>query len=246
MSRIYLVGAGPGRADLLTVKAARLLAAADAVLYDRLVSSEVLDLVRPGAELHYVGKQEGEQEAIQSAILSTLEDCARRHDVVVRLKGGDPMVFGRGAEEWAWLAQRGWDVEIVPGVSASIAVPALAGIPPTFRGVAGGFAVVTGHRREGDCQQWAAWAKVDTLIVLMGVGHRDEIAHCLISLGRSASEPVAFIESGTTAYERVIISTLSEVSKGLVDAQPPAVMVIGEVVRLREQLRPLLAAVSAA
>jgi uroporphyrin-III C-methyltransferase len=241
MSRIYLVGAGPGCADLLTVRAARLLASADAVLYDRLVSEEVLELVRPGAELHHVGKREGEQEAIQSLIYEKLEDCAARHEVVVRLKGGDPMVFGRGAEEWAWLARRGWNVEIVPGVSSAIAVPALAGIPPTFRGVAGGFAVVTGHVRDGGCQQWAAWAAVDTLIVLMGVGLRDEIARCLMQHGRRATEPVAFIESGTTARERVIVSTLEEVSAGTVDAQAPAVMVIGEVVRLREQLVPMFA-----
>lgn len=241
MSRIYLVGAGPGRADFLTVRAARLLATADAVLYDRLVSNEVLELVRPGAELHYVGKQEGEQDLIQPLILEKLEDCARRCETVVRLKSGDPMVFGRGAEEWTWLTRRGWDVEVVPGVSSAVAVPSLAGIPPTFRGVAGGFAVVTGHRPEGECQQWASWAKVDTLIVLMGVGHRSEIARCLIEHGRRADEPVAFVENGTTARERVIVSTLGDVADGLVEAHSPAVMVVGEVVNLREQLRPMLA-----
>lgn len=242
MSRIYLVGAGPGRSDLLTVRAARLLGQAGAVLYDRLVSKEVLDLVHPEAELHFVGKSEGEQDLIQPVILEKLEDCARRHQTVVRLKGGDPMVFGRGAEEWHWLAERGWDVEVVPGISSSVAVPSLAGIPPTFRGIAGGFAVVTGHRREGDCQQWSAWARVDTLIILMGVSHRDEIAACLIANGRSAEEAVAFVENGTTPRERVVVSTLGEVAGNRVQVKAPAVMVVGEVVRLREQLRPLLGA----
>lgn len=235
-SAIYLVGAGPGDPDLLTVKAARLLAQAGAVLYDRLVSPEVLALAHPNAELHFVGKHEGEQETIQNEILHLMEDCARRHRIVVRLKGGDPMVFGRGAEEWTWLAQRGWSVEVVPGISSAIAVPSLAGIPPTFRGVSGGFAVVTGHRQEGGCDQWAAYAQVETLIILMGVARRAEIAQCLIRLGRDASQPAAFIENGTTPRERVIVTTLADIAAGLVDVSNPAVLVAGEVVRLREAL----------
>jgi len=241
MSRIYLVGAGPGRADLLTVRAAKILARAGAVLYDRLVSTEVLDLVPPAAELIPVGKEEGRQEEIQARILTQLEECARRHEVVVRLKGGDPMVFGRGAEEWLWLARRGWDVELVPGVSSAIAVPAMAGIPPTLRGVAGGFAVVTGNRKPGSCQQWESYSAVDTLIVLMGVEQRANIAGCLIDAGRSAETPVAFIENGTTPRERVLITTLAGVLQGGIDVSAPAVMVVGAVVKLREQLLPLLA-----
>ncbi|MBI5281915.1 MAG: uroporphyrinogen-III C-methyltransferase [Candidatus Solibacter usitatus] len=233
MGLIHIVGAGPGRADLLTVRAARLLALADAVLYDRLVSAEVLELVRPGAEMHDVGKEEGRQEEVQAHILELLEDCARRHEVVVRLKGGDPRVFGRGGEEWAWLAGRGWDVEVVPGVSSAVAVPALAGIPVTYRGVAGGFAVVTGHRRAGSCQEWAAYAGIDTLVILMGVGQRVEIASCLMRLGKDAGTPVAFIENGTTERERVVETTLGAVAD--VEVSAPAVMVVGEVVRLRRK-----------
>ncbi|MBI5084929.1 MAG: uroporphyrinogen-III C-methyltransferase [Acidobacteria bacterium] len=232
MGIVHIVGAGPGRADLLTVGAARLLAAADAVLYDRLVSSEVLELVRPGAEMHDVGKEEGRQEEIQARILGLLEDCARRHDVVVRLKGGDPMVFGRGAEEWAWLVERGWDVEVTPGVSSAVAVPALAGIPVTYRGVAGGFSVIAGHRKPGSCQEWAAYVGVDTLVILMGVGQREEIASCLIRLGKDSSTPVAVIENGTTERERVVETTLAELAG--VEVSAPAVIVIGEVVRLRQ------------
>jgi uroporphyrin-III C-methyltransferase len=221
---------------LLTVRAARLLAQADAVLYDRLVSEEVLALINPLAELHDCGKETGKQEEIQAETLARLEDCARRHETVVRLKGGDPMVFGRGAEEWLWLAERGWRVDVVPGVSSAVSVPELAGIPVTFRGLSGGFAVVTGHRKHDCCQEWDAYAKIDTLVVLMGVGHRAGIAGCLMEHGRPADEPVAFVERGTTPEERVVISTLAEVAAGRVHAESPAVMVIGEVVRLRERL----------
>lgn len=233
---IYIVGAGPGRADLLTVRAARLLERAGAVLHDRLVSPEVLALVRPGAELIDVGKDEGQQEQVQSEIYALLEDCARRHDTVIRLKGGDPMVFGRGAEEWAWLVERGYQVEVVPGISSAVAVPELAGIPVTYRGIAGGFAVLTGHRTDGACTQWAAYAHVETLVVLMGVGHRAEIANCLMQHGRATDTPVAFIENGTTPRERVVLATLGQVARGATSVQAPAVMVIGDCVSLRDTL----------
>jgi uroporphyrin-III C-methyltransferase len=218
------------------VRAARLLAQAGAVLYDRLVSPEVLELVRPGAELIDVGKDEGQQERIQAAIYAQLEECAGRHKCVVRLKGGDPMVFGRGAEEWAWLVEHGYEVEVVPGISSAVAVPELAGIPLTCRGIAGGFAVLTGHRKDGSCTQWAAYAHVDTLVVLMGVGHRTAIAACLLEHGRAADTPVAFIENGSTPRERVVRSTLSRVARGETSVSAPAVMVIGECVSLRDTL----------
>ncbi len=235
---IHIVGAGPGKADLLTVRAARLLSCAGAVIYDRLVSPEVLALISPDAELHDAGKEEGRQEEIQRHILALLEDCARRHETVVRLKGGDPMVFGRGAEEWAWLMERGYDVEVVPGISAAVAVPEIAGIPVTFRGISGGFAVVTGHRKDGCRQHWQAYAQADTLVILMGVAQRVEIARSLIELGRQAGTPVAFVENGSTPRERVVVSTLGEVARGFVAVSAPAVMVVGECVRLREALKP--------
>ena len=235
---IYLVGAGPGRADLLTLRAARVLAQADVVLYDRLVSPEVLDLVNPQADLLFVGKQDGQQEPIQNAILEELTRQAARHSHVVRLKGGDPMVFGRGAEEWQYLVEKGFEVELVPGISSALSVPSLAGIPPTFRGISTGFAVITGHVREGFNEELARYAQAGTLIILMGTRHRALIAEILIAAGRDPHEPAAFIENGSTPRERIHETILADL--GTVDVQSPAVLVIGQVVRLRERLMPLL------
>jgi len=237
MAKFFLVGAGPGRADLLTLRAARVLGQAHVVLYDRLVSAEVLDLVRPGAKLVYVGKEEGEQSEGQQRIYELFAAYGKGSRNVVRLKGGDPMVFGRGAEEWAWLVERGWNVELVPGISSSLAVPALAGVPVTFRGVASGFAVVTGHAET----RWADYAQVPTLVILMGAGRRAEIARALIESGRPASEPACFVENGTTPRERIVMSELAQVAAGGVAVRAPAVFVVGEVVRVREALQPLLA-----
>ena len=239
--RVCLVGAGPGDPELLTVRAARLLAEADAVLHDRLISPEILALARPDAEVIDVGKEEGQQDSVQPRIHELLEDCARRYSLVVRLKSGDPFVFGRGAEEWAWLAARGFAVEVVPGVSAALSVAALQGIPPTCRGFASGFAVVTGHQAVNDSGFWRRYAGVDTLIILMGVGNRAAIAGALIAAGRRGAEPVAFIENGSTPRERVVLTDLNSVAAGQVEVQAPAVFVCGDVVRCRELLLPALA-----
>jgi uroporphyrin-III C-methyltransferase len=211
------------------------------VLHDRLISPEILALIRPGAEIIDVGKEEGQQESTQFRIHQLLEDCARRHSLVVRLKSGDPFVFGRGAEEWAWLAARGFAVEIVPGVSSALSVAALQGIPPTCRGFASGFAVVTGHQAVSDSGFWRRYAGVDTLIILMGVGNRAAIAGALIAAGRRGAEPVAFIENGSTPRERVVLTDLNSVADGRVEVQAPAVFVCGDVVRCRELLLPALA-----
>lgn len=234
MTRFYLVGAGPGDPELLTVKALRLLQRAGAVLYDRLVSPEILALINPDAERLYTGKGEGEQELVQARIHARLLACAAKYEVVVRLKGGDPMVFGRGAEEMLFLAARGYAVEAVPGISAAIGVPELAGIPVTLRGVARSFAVVTGHAAGGVPEDWSAYRGIDTLVILMGVKHRARIASRLIAAGRSAAEPVAFVERGSTARERVTVTTLGRA--GDVEVEAPAVFVVGEVVKVREQL----------
>ena len=236
--KVYLVGAGPGDPDLLTRKAARILALADVVLYDRLVDDAILELVSPDAELIYVGKRVGEQHKVQETIFELLADHARQGKTVVRLKGGDPLVFGRGAEEWSYLLELGIDVELVPGISSATSVPALAGIPVTYRGISHGFAVVTGHCMEGLIQDWSRYARIDTLVVLMGSRQRVHIAQSLIDAGRDPDQPVAFIENGSTMQQRIVESSLSDVAAGNVNVENPAVFVIGDVVSLRTQLTP--------
>jgi len=234
--KVYLVGAGPGDPDLLTVKARRVLRAADVILYDRLVAPEVLAEARPDAKLLYAGKRAGEQESVQQWIIEQMLHHARRGRIVVHLKGGDPCVFGRGGEEWRTLRERGIEVELVPGLTSAISLPGLAGIPVTFRGVSRAFAVVTGHCQRGSDIDWSRYAGIDTLVILMGVARRARIARALIAAGRPAQEPVAFIERGATAGERIITSSLGAVADGLADVTPPAVFVVGAVVRLRREL----------
>ena len=237
--KLYLIGAGPGDPDLLTLKAARILGECDVVLYDRLVSRAVLRLARPDAQLIYVGKHEGQQDCGQARIFDLIRDRADAGRTVARLKGGDPLIFGRGAEEWRVALEHGIEVELIPGISSALAVPGLAGIPLTYRGVAQSFAVVTAHCREGQNQNWSSYAGIDTLVVLMGVANRTFIAQSLIAAGRSADEPVAFIERGTLPEERVVESSLGAVAAGAVEVQSPAVFVIGQVVTLRRVLSAL-------
>jgi len=227
---IYLVGAGPGDPDLLTVKALRILQQADVVLYDRLISAEVLSCIHPGAVLIDVGKEEGQQHEIQQQIVPMLIEWSAKAQTVVRLKSGDPMVFARGGEELAELLEAGCEVEVVPGLSSALAAPELAGIPLTFRGVARSFAIVTGHGKDGMLQDWSAYGRVDTLIILMGVRKRAAIATELLRVGRPAAEPVAFIERASTPTERRVFSTLGQVAAGETEVENPAVWVVGEVV----------------
>lgn len=234
--KVFLIGAGPGDPDLLTVKAARVLAHCDVVLHDRLVSADILRLARPGAELIYVGKHEGEQDRVQNRIFDLLLRHAEAGKMVVRLKGGDPLVFGRGAEEWALAREHGIEVELVPGVTSAISAPGLAGIPLTYRGISQSFAVITGHCKEGLAQNWADYARVDTLVILMGVKNREYIARALMDAGRAPDEPAAFIERATSEQQRVVITTLREIASGRVAAENPAVFVIGKVVLMRERL----------
>jgi len=239
MGKVYLVGAGPGDPELLTIKAMKVLANADVVLYDRLVSGEVLRFVKPQCKLVYVGKEDGKHTIPQERINELLAYYAGIYESVVRLKGGDPFVFGRGGEEAIFLAVRGIPFEVVPGVSSVYAVPAYGGIPLTFRGIASSFVVVTGHEATGKERRvdWRAFKDIDTIVVLMGVRNRQRIARELISLGRDPSQPVAFVERGTTEDQRVVISTLREVSENPPEVNPPAVMIIGEVVRLHALLK---------
>jgi len=232
-AKVYMVGAGPGDPDLLTRKAARILAQAEVVIFDNLVSPEILSLANPNARFVHARKQRGQQEEVQAEIYAWYLRLREAGGPVVRLKSGDPMVFGRGAEELEFLTRHGFDVEVVPGVSAVTAAPALAGIPLTYRGVATSFTVLPGHRQAVKEVDWPAYRHAGTLVVLMGVNNRTAIANCLINGGRPAGDPVAFLQFASTERERVIESTLEEVARGEVDVAPPAVFVIGEVVRLR-------------
>jgi len=239
MGKVYIVGAGPGDPELLTLKALRLIKSADVILYDRLINQEILLFAKPDCELVYVGKEDGKHTIEQEKINELLLKYAHTREVVVRLKGGDPFIFGRGGEEALFLAEHGIEFEVVPGVSSFYSVPAYAGIPITFRGISSSFAVITGHedpRKERSSIDWESLKGINTLIVLMGVSRRKEIARRLIEIGRDPKEPVAFIENGTTERQRVILTDLYELSTNPPEVSPPAIMVVGEVVRLREKL----------
>ncbi len=232
-AKVYLVGAGPGDPDLLTRKALRILEQADVIIYDRLVSKEVLSLANPFARLVYAGKRKGEQDEVQGEIFSAFLEHAQESKTVVRLKSGDPTVFGRCGEEMAFLHEHGIEAEVVPGVSSALAAPASAGIPLTLRNVATSFTVIAGHRESISSIDWSAYSRINTLIILMGVENRAAIAQSLLDAGRSPGESVAFIESASTGRERVVESTLLEVRNGRVQVDSPAVIVIGDVVNYR-------------
>ena len=239
---VFLVGAGPGDADLLTVRAARLLSHADVVVHDRLIEPSVLALVRSDAELIDVGKEPGNSVS-QSMINDLLISLGQRHANVVRLKGGDPFVFGRGGEEMLALREAGVACEVVPGVTSAFSGPLAAGIPVTHRGLARGVTVVTGHVADDDDGYFRRLANPDlSLIVLMGVGHRARIARQLIEGGRDNDTPVAVIESAWTERQRVTRAVLHEL-RGL-DVSSPAIIVVGACAAL--DVRAMLAeAVSA-
>ena len=237
---VALVGAGPGDPGLLTIRGRRLLRRADVVVYDRLVDPRLLALAPPGARRVFVGKAGGHHAVEQTAINELLVLHARRGRRVVRLKGGDPFVFGRGGEEAEALVAAGIPFEVVPGVTSAVAVPAAAGIPVTHRDVASSFAVVTGHEStRGRRVDWARLAgAVDTLVVLMGLASLPRIARELVAAGRLASTPAAVVQAGTTADQRIVTGTLADIAERAAAArlEPPVTVVIGEVVALRRRL----------
>jgi uroporphyrin-III C-methyltransferase len=228
---VALVGAGPGDPELLTVRAARLLAAAEVVVHDALVSDDVLALASPSAELIDVGKRPGRGVA-QELTNVLLVDLARQGKRVVRLKGGDPFVFGRGGEEAIALAEAGFACEVVPGITSAVAAPAAAGVPVTHRGLSAAFTVVTGHRQDGnEVVNWRALAQVGgTVVILMGIAHRATIAAELIAGGTPADTPVAVIHRASTADQIVVRCRIDELGDATVDS--PATIVIGAVAAL--------------
>ena len=248
---VSLVGAGPGDPALFTVGGVARVAEADVVVYDRLANPVLLRYARPDAELVYAGKTPERHTMSQGEINALLVARAREGKRVVRLKGGDPFVFGRGGEEADVLAAADVPFEVLPGVTSAIAAPAYAGIPVTHRGIASSFAVITGRGEDGsqptevnkEQSTTINWARIangaDTLVFLMGVGAIEEIAEQLIAHGRDASTPVAVVEWATMSSQRTIAGTLATIAADvrMAGVQPPAVTVVGEVARLRERLR---------
>jgi uroporphyrin-III C-methyltransferase len=239
--KVFLVGAGPGDPQLLTLKAVEVLREAEVVVYDRLVSETILKLAPEDAEKIYVGKSSEKHELSQEKINELLVDKAVDGKRVVRLKGGDPFVFGRGGEEAEALADSNIAFEVVPGVTSVVAAPAYAGIPLTHRDYASSVAVVTGHQA-ADAESPIDWGRlagsVDTIVVLMGVGSLESTAKALMEGGLSSDMPVAVIEWGTLKKQRSLIASLGTIAEEAREknVKPPAVIVIGEVVNLGSKL----------
>lgn len=239
--KVFLVGAGPGDPKLLTLRAAEVLREADVIVYDRLVSESILKLTPKNAEKIYVGKSAEKHELSQEKINELLVNKALDGKRVVRLKGGDPFLFGRGGEEAEALADNKIDFEVVPGVTSAVAAPAYAGIPLTHRDYASSIAVVTGHQA-ADAKTPIDWRKlagsVETIVVLMGVGSLEFTAKNLMEGGLNPNMPVAVIEWGTLEKQRSLIGKLGTIAKEAKEenVKPPAVIVIGEVVNLGRKL----------
>jgi uroporphyrin-III C-methyltransferase len=238
--QVWLVGAGPGDPGLLSALALHALAHADVVVYDALVDSRILDLARPGAVLDYAGKRGGRPSPSQPDISARLVRLARASKRVLRLKGGDPCVFGRGAEEALALAAAEIPFRIVPGITAGIGGLAYAGIPVTHREINSAVTFVTGHNSDGtvpDGLDWSAIARgVPVLVLYMALKHLPNIVERLIAGGRAPGEAVAIVSRATTPVQRVLVSTLGGVVADSIGCETPAIIVVGEVVRLRAGL----------
>ena len=240
--KVYVVGAGPGDPELLTLKAVRLIREADVVVYDRLIPREALDYTRPGAELVYAGKAPGRHALRQEEINRLLYSKACEGKTVVRLHGGDPYVFGRGEEECLYLVERGVECSVVPGITSVIAGPAYAGIPVTSRGVASSFAAATGREAPGKERRHVYYGRlmkaVDTLVIVMGVGNLENIVREMLEEGVDPRLPVAVVEKAATPEQRVVTGTLETIVEEARRAgvTSPAVIVFGETVRLRDKL----------
>ncbi|MCR8709227.1 uroporphyrinogen-III C-methyltransferase [Aliarcobacter butzleri] len=239
MPKVYLTGAGPGDVELLTVKAVKAIQNADILIYDRLVNPEILELAKKECELIYVGKEDKKHTLPQEDINELIYQASLKYENVVRLKGGDPFVFGRGAEEALYLKQRGIQFEIIPGITSAIAVPAYAGIPVTHRGLTTSFRVVTGHenpKKKISQIEWETFLNDETIIFLMGYHNIEIISSKLLSLGKRKDYPCAVISKGTTTEQKVVVGTLEDIVEKSKDLPTPVMIVIGEVVNLREQI----------
>lgn len=240
-NRLYLVGAGPGDPDLLTVKALRLIQQAEVIVYDRLVSQAILGLIPAGTKRIYVGKANGHHHMDQDAINELLVSLAKSGRTVTRLKGGDPFTFGRGSEEARYLIQRGIDYEVVPGITAAAACTAYAGIPLTHRGLSREVKLVAGHCKANQPLDldWDKLAQSEaTLVFYMGLANAGELQHGLIRGGLAPATPAAIVENGTLPEQRVLLTTLDELQATIARERvsSPALLVVGEVVSLAGEL----------
>ncbi len=238
---VYLVGAGPGDPELLTVKALRLIQSADVVVFDRLVAPEIMELVPQGTARITVGKSPGHHCVPQAEINELLVNLAQRSRRIVRLKGGDPFIFGRGSEEALELHRRGVRFEVVPGITAAAAASAYAGIPLTHRAMSRGVRLVTGHLRDNEALEldWQSLADPEaTLVVYMGLSNLGAIVDRLVEAGRAADTPAAAVQEGSTKRQRSVRATLGSLPQAVADAglQAPVAIIVGETVTLAEQL----------
>lgn len=240
MNKVYLTGAGPGDVELLTIKALKIIQKADVIIYDKLANPEILDEAKDNAELIFVGKERGNHKIPQDEINEIIYQSALKNETVVRLKGGDPFVFGRGGEEALYLKERNIKFEIIPGITSAIAVPAYAGIPVTNRGITPSFRVVTGHRKTNDNIaniNWSSFIENETIVFLMGLHNIKLIVTKLLEVGKAKDYPCAIISQGTTKNQKVITGTLEDIVLKSKDAISPAIIIVGEVVKLREDLK---------
>ncbi|WP_456456704.1 uroporphyrinogen-III C-methyltransferase [Nitratifractor sp.] len=235
---VYLTGAGPGALDLLTIKALRVIREADVVIYDRLANPDILAEAKDGCEFIYVGKADSHHTLPQDQINEVIYQAAQKYDTVVRLKGGDPLVFGRGGEEALYLRKRGVKFEFIPGVTSAIAVPEYAGIPVTHRGITVSFRVVTGHEAAKEKSQipWENYKSDDTIIFLMGLHRLNYIVEKLLEIGKPKDFPIAVISKGTWPDEKTVIGTLENIVQKAEGLQTPALIVVGRVVELHKEL----------
>ena len=240
MKKVYLTGAGPGDIELMTLKAARVIKEADVIIYDKLANPEILEMAKDGTEFIFVGKEFGKHLIPQDEINEIIYQASLKYNLVVRLKGGDPFVFGRGGEEALYLKERGVKFEIIPGITSSISVPAYAGIPVTHRGITCSLRVVTGQEapNKKDTQiNWDSFIADETIVFLMGIHNIKLISKKLIKIGKPSTTPCAVISKGTTNEQKVIVGTLEDIADKAKEIPTPAIIVVGEVVKLREELK---------